>query len=167
MSVETLRAPTAAGTGSPASRVDLRVVAVQIGYPLTNVDNTLAFLRLMLILVASVAWRLRPSAGRWRASMRPVEDLTLAAEHVAATQDLSCDHRRQGNDELARLARSFNAMLGCALGVQAPANTARFRRRPRTRTPLTSLRTNIEVLMRAKDLAGATARSCWPTWTPS
>ncbi len=129
-------------------------VVVQIGYPLTTVDNTLAFLRLMLVLVAlggvAVATGLGWAVGR--ASMRPVEDLTLAAEHVAATQDLSATIDDEGNDELARLARSFNAMLAALA----------FSRRQQTqlvsdaghelRTPLTSLRTNIEVLMRTKDL---------------
>jgi len=132
-------------------------VVVQIGYPLTTVDNTLAFLRLMLVLVAlggvAVATGLGWAVGR--ASMRPVEDLTLAAEHVAATQDLSATIDDDGNDELARLARSFNAMLGALA----------FSRRQQTqlvsdaghelRTPLTSLRTNIEVLMKTKDLPTA------------
>jgi two-component system sensor histidine kinase MprB len=132
-------------------------VVVQIGYPLTTVDNTLAFLRLMLVLVAlggvAVATGLGWAVGR--ASMRPVEDLTLAAEHVAATQDLSATIDDEGNDELARLARSFNAMLAALA----------FSRRQQTqlvsdaghelRTPLTSLRTNIEVLMKTKDLPPA------------
>jgi len=132
-------------------------VVVQIGYPLTAVDNTLAFLRLMLLLVAvggvAVATGLGWAVGR--ASIRPVEDLTLAAEHVAATQDLSATIDDEGNDELARLARSFNAMLAALA----------FSRRQQTqlvsdaghelRTPLTSLRTNIEVLMRTKDLPSA------------
>ena len=129
-------------------------VVVQIGYPLSAVDNTLAFLRLMLLLVAlggvAVATGLGWAVGR--ASMRPVEDLTLAAEHVAATQDLSATIDDEGKDELARLAGSFNAMLAALA----------FSRRQQTqlvsdaghelRTPLTSLRTNIEVLMRTKDL---------------
>jgi two-component system sensor histidine kinase MprB len=129
-------------------------VVVQIGYPLTAVDNTLAFLRLMLILVAiggvAVATGLGWAVGR--ASMRPVEDLTLAAEHVAATQDLSATIDDDGNDELARLARSFNAMLA-ALALSRRQQTQLVSDAGHElRTPLTSLRTNIEVLMRTKDL---------------
>jgi two-component system sensor histidine kinase MprB len=129
-------------------------VVVQIGYPLTAVDNTLAFLRLMLLLVAvggvAVATGLGWAVGR--ASMRPVEELTLAAEHVAATQDLSATIDDEGNDELARLARSFNAMLA-ALAVSRRQQTQLVSDAGHElRTPLTSLRTNIEVLMRTKDL---------------
>ncbi len=129
-------------------------VVVQIGYPLTAVDNTLAFLRLMLVLVAlggvAVATGLGWAVGR--ASMRPVEDLTLAAEHVAATQDLSATIDDEGNDELARLARSFNAMLA-ALAVSRRQQTQLVSDAGHElRTPLTSLRTNIEVLMKTKDL---------------
>jgi two-component system sensor histidine kinase MprB len=132
-------------------------VVVQIGYPLTAVDNTLAFLRLMLVLVAlggvAVATGLGWAVGR--ASMRPVEDLTLAAEHVAATQDLSATIDDDGNDELARLARSFNAMLA-ALALSRRQQTQLVSDAGHElRTPLTSLRTNIEVLMRTKDLPPA------------
>lgn len=129
-------------------------VVVQIGYPLTDVDNTLAFLRLMLVLVAvggvAVATGLGWAVGR--ASIRPVEDLTLAAEHVAATQDLSATIDDEGNDELARLARSFNAMLGALASSRRKQTQLVSDAGHELRTPLTSLRTNIEVLMRTKDL---------------
>ena len=73
-----------------------------------------------LILVALGGVALAAGLG-WavgRASIRPVEDLTLAAEHVTATQDLSATINEEGNDELARLARSFNAMLAALAVVQ-------------------------------------------------
>jgi two-component system, OmpR family, sensor histidine kinase MprB len=152
--IETVTATNGAPYRVASVPTSIPGVVVQIGYPLTAVDNTLAFLRLMLVLVAlggvAVATGLGWAVGR--ASMRPVEDLTLAAEHVAATQDLSATIDDEGNDELARLARSFNAMLAALA----------FSRRQQTqlvsdaghelRTPLTSLRTNIEVLMKTKDL---------------
>jgi two-component system sensor histidine kinase MprB len=132
-------------------------VVVQIGYKLTAVDNTLAFLRLMLILVAlggvAVATGLGWAVGR--ASMRPVEDLTLAAEHVAATQDLSATIDDDGNDELARLARSFNAMLAALAFSRSQQTQLVSDAGHELRTPLTSLRTNIEVLMKTKDLPSA------------
>jgi two-component system, OmpR family, sensor histidine kinase MprB len=129
-------------------------LVVQIGYPLTNVDNTLAFLRAALILVALGGVALAAGLG-WavgRASIRPVEDLTLAVEHVTATQDLSSTIDDEGNDELARLARSFNAMLAALAASKDQQAQLVSDAGHELRTPLTSLRTNIEVLMRTKDL---------------
>ena len=81
-----------------------------------------------------------------RHAVRPVTDLTEAAEHVARTRDLSRRIEAQGGDELARLAASFNTML------EALDDSQRAQRRlvadasHELRTPLTSLRTNLEVL---------------------
>jgi len=132
-------------------------VVIQIGYPLTTVDNTLAFLRLVLILVSLGGVALAAGLG-WavgRASIRPVEDLTLAVEHVTATQDLSATIDDEGNDELARLARSFNAMLAALAASKDQQAQLVSDAGHELRTPLTSLRTNIEVLMRTKELPGA------------
>jgi two-component system sensor histidine kinase MprB len=129
-------------------------LAVQIGYPLANVDDTLAFLRLMLILVALGGVAVAAGLG-WlvgRASIRPVETLSWAAEHVAETQDLSATIDDAGNDELGRLARSFNAMLGALAASRQQQAQLVSDAGHELRTPLTSLRTNIEVLMRTRDL---------------
>jgi two-component system sensor histidine kinase MprB len=129
-------------------------LAVMLGYPLASIDNTLSFLRLMLILVAIGGVALAATLG-WavgRASMHPVEELTLAAERVAETQDLSQKIEDTSNDELGRLARSFNAMLA-ALGASKQQQAQLVSDAGHElRTPLTSLRTNIEVLLRNKDL---------------
>jgi len=131
-------------------------LAVQILYPLTDLHHTLAFLRWMLILLALGGVALATTLG-WavgRASMGPVEELTLAAEHVAKTQDLSATIDDSGSDELARLARSFNAMLAALSASRHQQAQLVSDAGHELRTPLTSLRTNIEVLMRAKHLAG-------------
>jgi two-component system sensor histidine kinase MprB len=129
-------------------------LAIMLGYPLSNIDSTLSFLRLILILVALGGVALAAALG-WavgRASIRPVEDLTLAAERVAKTQDLSEKIEDTSNDELGRLARSFNAMLAAlSLSKRQQAQLVSDAGHE-LRTPLTSLRTNIEVLMRNKDL---------------
>ena len=129
-------------------------LAVQIGYPLANVDDTLAFLRLMLVLVALGGVAVAAGLG-WlvgRASIRPVETLSWAAEHVAETQDLSATIDDTGNDELGRLARSFNAMLGALAASRQQQAQLVSDAGHELRTPLTSLRTNIEVLIRTRDL---------------
>jgi two-component system sensor histidine kinase MprB len=132
-------------------------LVLQIGYQLTNVDNTLAFLRAALILVALGGVALAAGLG-WavgRASIRPVEDLTVAVEHVTATQDLTSTIDDEGNDELARLARSFNAMLAALAASKDQQAQLVSDAGHELRTPLTSLRTNIEVLMRTRDLPSA------------
>jgi two-component system sensor histidine kinase MprB len=129
-------------------------LAVQIGYPMANVDNTLAFLRLILVLVALGGVAVATGLG-WlvgRASIRPVETLSWAAEHVAETQDLSATIDDTGNDELGRLARSFNAMLGALAASRQQQAQLVSDAGHELRTPLTSLRTNIEVLMKMRDL---------------
>lgn len=131
-------------------------VVVQVGYRLSSVDRTLSYLRLVLILVSIGGVVLAGTLG-WavgRASMGPVEDLTLAAEHVTETQDLSATIDDTSNDELGRLARSFNAMLAALSASRQQQAQLVSDAGHELRTPLTSLRTNIEFLMRAKDLAG-------------
>ncbi|HET9061643.1 MAG TPA: HAMP domain-containing sensor histidine kinase, partial [Acidimicrobiales bacterium] len=132
-------------------------LAVMIGYPIQSLERSLAFLRLMLILVGLGGVALAAMLG-WavgRASMGPVENLTLAAEHVAETQDLSAHIDDTGNDELGRLARSFNAMLAALSASRHQQAQLVSDAGHELRTPLTSLRTNIEVLMRARDLPDA------------
>jgi len=125
--------------------------ALQVARSLTDVDNALRRLALILALVTVVGVVGAASAGLAiaRAGLAPVDRLTRAAEHVARTQDLSVPIDVKGDDEVARLARSFNAML-------AALDQSRSRQRQlvadaghELRTPLTSLRTNIELLARA------------------
>jgi two-component system, OmpR family, sensor histidine kinase MprB len=87
-----------------------------------------------------------------RATIRPVERLTAAAEHVAATQELDAIIEEEGDDELTRLAHSFNAMLGALSASRKQQAQLIADAGHELRTPLTSLRTNIEVLMRVGDL---------------
>ena len=86
---------------------------------------------------------------------------------MAATQDLSATIDDEGNDELARLARSFNAMLAALASSSNRQTQLVSDAGHELRTPLTSLRTNIEVLMRTKDLRAPTATRCSQTSTRS
>ena len=80
------------------------------------------------------------------AALRPVRRLSLAAEHVAATGNLSERVEVTSKDELGSLAARFNAMLE-ALEV----SVGKQRRlvadaSHELRTPLTAVRTNIDLL---------------------
>ena len=132
-------------------------VAVQIGRPLGEIDHTLSTIGLILFLATiggmGLAVGLAYVIGRQ--TMRPVEKLTEAAEYVAATQDLGSSIEVSGDDELARLARSFNSMLEALAASRRQQAQLISDAGHELRTPLTSLRTNIEVLMRRPDLPSA------------
>jgi two-component system sensor histidine kinase MprB len=135
--------------------------AVVFARSLNGVDDVLDRLRLVLVLLCVVGTALAAAASRVfaRRVMAPVADLTAAAEHIEATGDLDRRIDAKGEDELGRLARRFNAMLD-RLGASRSALAASLRSQQRLiadashelRTPVTSLRTNAEVLREATDL---------------
>jgi two-component system sensor histidine kinase MprB len=148
-------------TDSEVGGVHMRVLvtrvpegAVVIARPLTEVDGALSSLRLGLGLACLVGIALAVLLARLatRTAVRPVTELTETAEHVARTRDLSRRIEAEGDDELARLAASFNTMLE-ALGASRRAQRQLVADASHElRTPLTSLRTNLEVLGRADAL---------------
>ena len=125
-----------------------RPYALQIAQSLGDTHHTLNRVALFLILISAAGIGLAAALGLVvsRAALAPVRRLTVASERVAETQDLSERIDSTGQDELSRLASSFNTMLG------ALEESTRARRQlvadasHELRTPLTSLRTNIEVL---------------------
>jgi two-component system sensor histidine kinase MprB len=117
---------------------------------MTDIDAVLAATRNRLLLLGLAGVLLAAGLGTVvsRAALAPVVRLTSVVEEVARTRDLSKRVAAGGNDELSRLAASFNEMLG-ALEVslrqqrQLVADASH-----ELRTPLTSLRTNLELLAR-------------------
>src|SRR5213076_20564 len=81
-----------------------------------------------------------------RAALTPVRRLTDTAEHVTETGDLSERIEVSGQDELSRLAASFNTMLAALEESSRAQRQLVADASHELRTPLTSLRTNIEVL---------------------
>jgi two-component system sensor histidine kinase MprB len=150
-----------------ASGVRYRVVAVPSGAGTALVlaqslepnDRTLERLGIVLLLFGAAGVIAATVAG-WavaRNGLRPVRRLTRAAEEIARTEKLD-PIAVGGNDEIARLATAFNAML---LALSA----SRDRQRQlvadaghELRTPLTSLRTNLDLLVQA-DRRGGLAES--------
>jgi two-component system sensor histidine kinase MprB len=130
-------------------------VAVQIPRPLTEVDSTLDRLRAFLILIALAGVGVAVALGLIvsRAAIAPVARLTRATERVTETGDLSERIDARGQDELSRLAGSFNAMLGALEESTKAQRQLVADASHELRTPLTSLRTNFEVLMSDRELA--------------
>ena len=79
---------------------------------------------------------------------KPIEDLALTAESIAATQDLDRTITVSGRDEVAQLATSFNTMLEALRGSVARQRQLVQDASHELRTPLTSLRANTELLER-------------------
>jgi two-component system, OmpR family, sensor histidine kinase MprB len=123
-------------------------LSIVVATPLTNVDHELSKIRLWLVLVALGGVGIAMLAGFLvaRAALKPVRDLSETAEHVRTTRDLSQRIAVTGNDELSRLARTFNAMLESLDDAAQRQRQLVQDASHELRTPLTSLRTNIEVL---------------------
>jgi two-component system sensor histidine kinase MprB len=131
--------------------------ALQIGKPLNEVNHTLSTLGLILWFVTLGGIALAVGLGFLigRETLRPVVRLTAAAEYVAATQDLGSPIEVQSEDELGRLARSFNLMLDALAASRQQQAQLISDAGHELRTPLTSLRTNIELLIRRPNLPAA------------
>jgi two-component system sensor histidine kinase MprB len=129
-------------------------LALQILRPLDEVDGTLEQLRSLLALIALGGIGLAVALGALvsRAAVAPLTRLTRATERVTETGDLSERIDARGQDELSRLAASFNAMLGALEESTKAQRQLVADASHELRTPLTSLRTNFEVLMSDREL---------------
>ena len=119
---------------------------------LTNVDASLHSLAIGAIFAALGGMLLAGAAGFLvaRSALKPVRRLTRAAEHVAATDDLSFQLPVDGADELSRLGKSFNRMTKSLAGSRERQQRLIADAGHELRTPLTSLRTNVDLLLRAR-----------------
>ena len=129
--------------------------AVELALPLTEVDSLLGRLKLILVLVVVGGIALAALLGRLvaGAAVQPLKHLTQTTEHVTRTQDLSGRIEPGGEDEIGRLASSFNAMLDALERSMNALDASVHAQRQlvadashELRTPVTSLRTNIELL---------------------
>ncbi|MFE6162937.1 sensor histidine kinase [Streptomyces sp. NPDC056486] len=132
-------------------------LAVTVARPLSEVDDTLDNLVLVLAFVAGIGVLGAGAAGLWvaRTGLRPVDELTAAVEHVARTEDLNLRIPAEGDDEIARLSRSFNSMTASLASSRDLQQQLIADAGHELRTPLTSLRTNIELLARSEDTGRA------------
>ncbi len=128
--------------------------ALQLARSLDEADAVLDDLGRRLLVLGGAGVLLAALVG-WLVASRalaPVARLTAAAEHVAATQELAAPIEVERDDELGRLAGSFNAMLAALETSRSQQRRLVLDAGHELRTPLTSLRTNIEVLARRADI---------------
>ena len=134
--------------------------ALQLARPLSGVDNILQNLRLVLLLVCAGGIALAAALGRLAARrvLAPLADVAATARHIEETEDLSSRIHVHADDEVGQLARRFNAMIERLQGSrEALDESVRAQRQlvadasHELRTPITSLRTNMEVLLEQGD----------------
>lgn len=137
--------------------LDGRAAALSVAKPLADIDKPLSTLAWVLLLVCGIGVVGAGAAGLWvaRTGLRPVDELTGAVEHIARTEDLTVRIPDEGDDEIARLSRSFNSMTAALASSQERQAQLIADAGHELRTPLTSLRTNIELLARSEDTGRA------------
>jgi two-component system sensor histidine kinase MprB len=136
-------------------------VAVQLARPLSSVDNVLSKLRLLLLVLILGGTALALVLGRLAARrvLAPLAEVADTAQHISETEDLTARLHVYSDDEVGQLATRFNAMLARLGASRAELDESVRAQRQlvadashELRTPITSLRTNIEVLLEHPDL---------------
>ena len=164
------KAIAASGTGSALSErtvrgTKLRVLtigtgasgasgAVMIARPLTEMNKELSRILLLLVIVGVAGIALAAILGALvaRVALAPIARFTNRTEALTGNLDLSHRLDVEGRDELARLAGSFNTTLDALeRSVQAQRQLIADAGHE-LRTPIASLRANIQVLGEAERL---------------
>lgn len=152
------------GTGLRTIHVDgqpLRMVtarmgdgAVQLARDLSPTEAFVGRLVRRTALLGVAAAVAATAVGWWLAAraVRPIEELTGAAEHIARTHDLTAPIPPGGSDEVGRLSGSFAAMIAALTESRRQQHSLVSDAGHELRTPLTGLRTNLELLRRRPDL---------------
>jgi len=119
------------------------VVAINLGqerHEVAEAAQTAAGVSLAVLLIASaLAWVI---AGR---VLAPLRTLRTTAQSITET-DLTRRLEVQGNDEIAELGRTFNAMLDRLEGAFASQRAFVSDAGPELRTPITIVRGHLELL---------------------
>jgi two-component system sensor histidine kinase MprB len=161
------RAIAASGTGSALSDqtvkgTQLRVLtigtgssgAVLIARPLSEMNKELSRILLLLVIVGVAGIALAAILGALvaRVALAPIARFTKRTEALTGNLDLSRRLDVEGRDELARLAGSFNTTLDALERSVGEQRQLIADAGHELRTPIASLRANIQVLGEAERL---------------
>jgi two-component system, OmpR family, sensor kinase len=138
---------------------------LQVSRPLADRDRSMRSLRVTLIAGTAIATIVAFGAGWFlsSAALRPIQRITETAQQIGEAQDLASRVEYQGpNDEVGRLAKTFNTMLGrLESAYQQIAHALQIQRdfvadvSHELRTPLTTIRGNVALLQRDPPLPEA------------
>ncbi len=138
-------------------------VAFQIATDQSRVDANLAALARGLVRIGAVGVLLVAFTGWLLASraVRPITDLTHAAERIATTERLDAAGRLDESSpgEIGRLAGAFSSMLASLTASRQQQQRLVSDAGHEFRTPITALRTNLEILRRQGGRLAETQRA--------
>jgi signal transduction histidine kinase len=137
---------------------------VQLARPLGSQGSALAALRRNMLIGGAIVIALAFGIG-WglsRVALRPINRIAETARTIEASRDVSRRVDYQGpQDEVGRLARTFNAMLGSLQASYEQTEAALQAQRRfvadashELRTPLTTIRGNLALLGREPPISG-------------
>jgi two-component system sensor histidine kinase MprB len=156
-----LRMYTFPAQGTIAGTTRVIPIAIQLARPLSTVETVLSTLRwvLTIIFLAVVALAAGLARLATRRVMQPLAQVTATAQLIGETDDLTQRIDVHSDDEIGVLADRFNEMLERLEISRAALDASVSSQRQlvadashELRTPVTSLRTNIEVLLSGAEL---------------
>lgn len=128
---------------------------VRTSRPANADDGALRNAALLLAALTLAATAVTYGIARLTAArvLRPIGQLTAAAEHVTATRDLTARLGSTSRDEVGRLSASFDTMLAALHDAVVAQRQLVADASHELRTPLTSLTTNLDLLEDGAGLA--------------
>ncbi len=129
--------------------------AFQVARPLNEVDSELRRVLIVLIVVGAAGVGLAAALGAFVAqtALGPIRRFTARTETLSAETDVSQRMEVGGSDELGRLAQSFNTTLDALERSVESQRHLVADASHELRTPIASLRANIQVLEDADRLS--------------
>lgn len=134
---------------------------VELARPVDSIDTVLAKLRVVLLLICLAGTALAAGLSRLAARrvLAPLAEVAGTAQLVSETDDLTQRIKVRSADEVGQLAGRFNTMLDRLQTSRAALDRSVKDQRQlvadashELRTPVTSLRTNAELLLENPDL---------------